>query len=165
MINLAGHPEADTHCIDELKAAGITPIVVDRYGEPRTAIAGTLGDIQFRRAWYYWVAKGRVPLDVARRLYADPIGKDDVRVAGFAGNTPPEAPWVEWFDCDERIVVDPDASEEAEYDAVVASGGLDAEDKPRFARTTDGLQGYVTTYHIDSAAGLKLFADAIRRTT
>ena len=162
MINLAGHPEADENCREELRLARIEAVEVERYGEPRTTVAGRLNGIEFRRAWYYWVADGRVPLNVARRLYEDPIGRRDVRVAGYAGNTAPEGHWVHWFDGDEMVCVDPDGSEEAEFDAAVKRGWLEATDKPRFAKTTDGLQGYVTKYHIDSLAGLRLFADAVR---
>lgn len=162
MKNLAGHPEADDHCIAELDAAGIDKVIVARYGEPRTIIAGRLGGIEFRRAWYYWVAEGRVPLDVARRLYEDPVGRRDVRVAGHCGCPPPERPWIEWFDGDEYVIVDPDGIEEAAYDRFAARKALDADSKPRFVKSTEGLQGYVTSYHIDSAEGLKLFADAVR---
>jgi hypothetical protein len=118
VINLAGSTESDIWCAAELTAAGITIEVADKpYGEPRTRVKGRLGGITFERAWYYWIASGPVPLGVARRLYADPVGGKDVRVAGHCGCPPPD----EW-----------------------AKGG------------------YVRSYHIDSPAGLRLFADAVR---
>ena len=164
MRNLAGGKDSDIYCAAELTAAGIGIEVVDTpYGEPQARVVGRLGGVKFHRAWYYWVAKGKVPRDVARRLYADPIGQRDVRVAGHCGRPPPEPPWVEWFDGEERVVLDPDGTEEAEWDAISKQSKLlMAKDKPRFVRSADGLQGYITLYHIDSAEGLKLFADAIR---
>ncbi len=44
----------------------------------------------FRRAWYYWTVSGNVPLAVAQEMYADPVGREDVRVAGHCGCPPPE---------------------------------------------------------------------------
>ena len=164
MLNLAGSKDSDIHCAAELTTAGIEIVPVEKpYGEPQTKLTGKLGGITFRRAWYYWAATGRVPLDVARRLYEDPIGRRDVRVAGFAGNTPPEPPWVEYFDGDVMVILDPDGQEEAEWDRLAKKGLLRSISKPRFAKTTDGLQGYITTYHIDTAEGLRLFADAVRK--
>lgn len=163
MRNLAGCKDSDIWCAAELTAAGIEVVIADEpYGEPQTRVIGRLGSITFERLWYYWSAKGRVPLDVAKRLYADPVGQKDVRVAGHCGCPPPEAPWVDWFDGDERVVIDADGKQEAEYGRLIKRRLLAADGKPRFAKSTDGLQGYVTTYHIDSAEGLRLFADAVR---
>lgn len=50
----------------------------------------------FMRAWYYWVVMGSVPLEVAQEMYANPIGKKDVRIAGHAGRVAPEKPWIRW---------------------------------------------------------------------
>ena len=161
MDNLAGHPKSDERCREELRLARIPTIEVERCGGPRTIVAGKLGGVEFRRAWCYWIASGKVPLDVARRLYEDPIGQRDVRVDGFCGNEDPEKRTC-WFDGDEHVAIDPDGSKDREYDAWIANGEARAIDKPRFARATDGLQGYVMGYHIDSLAGLRLFADTMR---
>ncbi len=117
MRNLAGDERANESITDELEAAGIERVAIDRHGEVPATIGGRLGAFTFRRAWYYWMVEGPMPLEVARRLYADPIGVADVRVAGHCGCPPPD----EW-----------------------------AED------------GFVLDYHIDSAVGLRLFADAVR---
>lgn len=164
MKNLAGRSDSDAECVSELLAAGIQIEVVEKpYGEPQTRIVGKLGGIEFRRAWYYWIASGRVPFDVAQRLYADPIGQRDVRVVGHCGCPPPEE-WVHWFDGDEPVCIDPDGEEETTFKRLVAKGSLGVKDMPRFSKTTDSLQGYIETYHIDSAEGLRLFADAMRLT-
>jgi hypothetical protein len=44
----------------------------------------------FRRGADCWMVDGFVPLEVAQKLYDDPIGKSHVRVNGDDGNTAPE---------------------------------------------------------------------------
>jgi hypothetical protein len=58
-------------------------------GEVPYHIIGVLGDTTFKRAWYYWMVKCMVPLEVAEKMYEDPIGKKDVRVSGHCGCPPP----------------------------------------------------------------------------
>ena len=120
MRNLAGCKDADTVIAEELRRCRIEPRPLDddeRHGEVPATIGGRLGALTFRRAWYYWMVHGDVPLAIAERLYADPIGRADIRVAGHCGCPPPS----EW-----------------------------------------AVAGYVSTYHIDSEAGLRIFADAVR---
>ena len=47
--------------------------------------------------WYWIVEGGRLPIEAARELYADPVGKTDIRVAGHCGCPPPEKPWTSWL--------------------------------------------------------------------
>ena len=99
MKNLAGVPMCDVYIRAELEAAGI-PIVevpLDNTEVPYRLI-GQLGNFEFRRAWYYWIVSGRVPLEIAKELYANPIGKKDVRVTGHCGCPPPEDPWITYYD-------------------------------------------------------------------
>ncbi len=92
MINLAGDSDCDAQIIRELREAGIEmailPAPVNR--EVSYSVVGRLGDFHFKRAWYYWVVNGPVPLDVALELYSHPIGRKDVRVTGHCGCPPPE---------------------------------------------------------------------------
>lgn len=55
-------------------------------------VIGNLGDGKFifKRAWYYWMVRGNVPLKIANKLYENPIGARDVRVAGHCGCPPPK---------------------------------------------------------------------------
>jgi len=57
-------------------------------------VIGNIGDGKFifKRAWYYWMVSGNVPLKIANKLYKDPIGQKDVRVVGHCGCPPPN-PW------------------------------------------------------------------------
>lgn len=64
-------------CAVELQQAGIPIEVLDKpYGEPKSDVGGRLGDFTFRRAWYYWVVYGPMPLAQAEIMFADPAGRD-----------------------------------------------------------------------------------------
>jgi len=104
--------EALTYCdaeiVEELTAAGIKakPCAIDMVHNEvpfmhEGIISGEVDGkeifIVLTRAWYYWVAKGRVPIDVAERMYADEIGKKDVRVAGHCMKPAPSG-WTEVID-------------------------------------------------------------------
>lgn len=124
MRNLAGVKECDLFIERELARARIALEACGEHrGEVPYRMIGRLGPIEFRRAWTYWVARGTVPLEVARQLYADPVGSTDIRVAGHCGCPAPEPPWIDTIDGDK----------------------------------------FVTSYHIDSEVGLRIFADAIRK--
>jgi hypothetical protein len=165
--NLAGSKEADAWCASELTAAKIEIVMLPepQRDEVSTCVTGKIGDVTLTRAWYYWRAHGRVPAEVARRLYDHLIGRKDVRVNGHCGCPAPGEPGgrFEWFNADGRkVAIDPDGSEEASYAHYVAKGVLAASDAPLFAKSTDGLTGYITSYHIDSAEGLELFAREVK---
>lgn len=124
MKNLTGNQNCDAFIARELSDARIAIESVDlakHSGVPYRLI-GQLGPITFRRCWTYWVAEGPVPIGIARSLYADPVGRRDVRVDGHCACPAPVQPWTEIIDGTE----------------------------------------FVTTYHIDSENGLRIFADAIR---
>lgn len=167
MRNLAGNPEADVWCEKELRDAGIDVVMLSapQDDEVKTRVTGKIGDVTLTRGWYYWRARGKVPADVARRLYSHLIGRKDVRVNGHCGCPAPGEPGgrFEWFNADGRkVAIDPDGSQEASYAHYVAKGVLAASDAPLFAKSTDGLTGYITSYHIDSAEGLELFAREVK---
>jgi hypothetical protein len=116
MRNLAGDTYADASIKDELSAIGaeiVTLAADERRGEVPATVGGRIGPFTFRRLWYYWTVRGTVPHAIAEGMFHDPIGRRDVRVRGFAGNTEPD--------------------------------------------------GDVCSYHIDTAAGLRLFVDTVRR--
>ena len=120
MKNLAGESSCNASIAEELVEAGIG-LAIAREGLKRevpATIVGRLGAFSFVRGWYYWMVSGPVPLAVAEELYADTVGRTDVRVAGHAGCPPPS----EWED-----------------------------------------GGFVCSYHIDSQAGLNLFAATVSR--
>jgi len=101
-------------------------------------VVGELEGFQFFKLSYYWTVVGNVPLAVAKELYDDPVGRTDIRVVGHTGAPSPDK-WVKYIDKDgrtlDRFVEDPSV-----------------EGKP-----------YITSYHIDSETGLRVFVDTLRR--
>lgn len=169
MRNLAGNYECDWFIGTELGQAGIKrvdhPHVLPRSEVP-TRLTGKLGQFTFRRFWYYWVVNGPVPLSVAEELYAHPVGKRDVRVAGHCGCPPPSA-WARHVDADGmRVRVDPDGSRERQANAFFdANPDLRESRGDRYVRSLAEAQveSFIDNYHIDSQEGLNLFAETIRR--
>lgn len=130
MKNLAGVEDCDEHIRKELTEAGITIVDASEHkGEVPYRFIGVLGmqdfnemehsvicqydptriyaessSFSFRRAWYYWVVVGYVPLYVAEELYNDPVGKKDVRVEGHCACPPPEEWATKHKICGHRVI-------------------------------------------------------------
>jgi len=131
-----------------------------------TPIVGQLGAFTFRFYNYYWIVDGPMPLDVALTLYADPVGKTDIRSGGDCGCRSPET-WADYFDADGiELFSDPDGGEAAKMVDFIARGTIraDAMNGKRFVH--DKRVGYaraeVRCYHVDSELGLYILANAIR---
>ncbi len=99
MNNLAGMCEGEVTeiCAEELAAAGIPAWmlsenmlgIMTKDREVKSGAIGLVGPWEFRRAWYYWVAKGPgLSLKYATPLH-ERIGKE-VRVGGHCGCPSPE---------------------------------------------------------------------------
>lgn len=168
MKNLAGEIECDRQMGLELGYAGIPVVEATayelRHSEVPFTVAGQLGPYRFRRAWYYWVVTGPVPLKIAIELYRDPVGRRDVRVVGHCACPPPEDPWLVyrrsldgkqlvtrevWKQFEKFTIVDLTKVRDKTYEQC---------DDPK----TEG-EAYVESYHIDSEEGLKLFAQTVKR--
>ena len=84
MNNYAGMSDKDEEIASELREAGIEVELHELFrdqGEVKTAVIGILFQWSFRRAWYYWVAKGPgIPPMYADKLHEE-YGKE-VRVDG-----------------------------------------------------------------------------------
>ena len=175
MRNLAGHVSADRIVALELSEAGVQLLVdQNQNGEVPTILYGRIPGFTFTRAWYYWVVRGEVPLETAKRLYDHPIGRSDVRVAGHCGCPPPEDPWVTYTASNgKRIHVLNENDRELfnKYDRGQLSAimGRHMERVRRdnvfvdTKRERDELtvRAYVDTYHIDSQKGLRLFVEEV----
>lgn len=163
MKNLAGDPDADRYIKQELEMAKIELVRGKcAKGEVPATITGVLGEFTFARAWYYWVVKGPLPLEMALKLYENPIGKVEVRVAGHCGCPPPEKPWITWKDKEGNTLIE--MKEKKQFDEFIAKGHLKPEvlNGRRFSEEPEKGRGFIESYHIDSQAGLRLFADAVR---
>lgn len=136
MRNLAGDKECDREIRRELERARIPAVIDEEINHPevKARFRGRLGEFVFTRHWTYWGAYGPVPLEVARELYADPVGATDIRVAGHCGRPPPEPPWLHRWRDGRRVTGD-------------ARGGVLCVDR----------------YHIDTEVGLRLFVDTLRK--
>lgn len=164
MINLAGSDKSDAHIAVELCKAGAVIQMAEQYGEVRELLMGTVGAFTLRRAWYYWVASGPMPLDLARTMYNHPVGRTDVRVAGHCMCPPPDS-WARHFTpSGALIVIDKDGKQEREFRQFVERGVLgDDGEGPVFAREIPSdARSYVETYHIDTQEGLNLFVEFAR---
>lgn len=169
MKNLAGHPEADHFIRSELDQAGISRVDHGANipnSEVPTRITGKLGPFEFRRLWYYWSVRGRVPLAVAEELYADPEGCKSVRVAGHCACPPPKE-WATYFDADGmEVIEDPDGSEERSANEFFeAHPDLKPARAERYVRSIADVkaEAFIESYHIDTQEGLNLFVAALRR--
>ncbi len=159
MKNLAGVATCDEDIRRELARSYIDAVDIKRGNtEVPYSVIGKLGDMTFKRGWCYWVVNCRVPLEIARALYADPVGKTDIRVAGHCGCLPPEE-WITRLDDQGHVLY---ANSERPTDEslvnLLESQGNRFVDDP----SSEG-KPFVTSYHIDSEVGLRVFADIVRR--
>lgn len=157
MRNLAGNEHCDEYIQKELRSAGIRLVRGEKQdGEVHATVTGALGAFKFFRKWSYWSVEGYMPLEVAKELYEDPVGKADVRAMGHAGCPPPEAPWIEWYDSEGRRIF-PLSKRPKGYFGKGVGYQMFFKDPSKVGK------GYITLYHIDTQEGLNLFADAIRK--
>ena len=167
MQNLAGKKDCDTFIERELVRCGIEVVLNQpRDGEVASSLRGQLGAFQFKRAWRYWMVEGDVPLSVARELYNDPVGKEDIRVSGHCGcPAPDDGHWAIWKAEDGRVVVATD--HEAKLRELVGNGTLPEAVLSEYVFSDDpksmGAKAYITSYHIDSEVGLRIFADTLKK--
>jgi hypothetical protein len=166
MENLAGNRECDRAIRKELEHARIPIVEVSQNtGEVPYSLVGELGPFKFRRAWYYWVVEGRMPLAAAQELYADPAGRDTVRVCGDCTCPAPVDHHITWrneagkelLDFKNRDEFAKLAENHRSLLAKVENDYVFVED-PAAAGV-----GFIETYHVDSVLGLRLVADAIRK--
>lgn len=175
MKNLAGNADCDVFIRSELLLARIPIVDHPRTDHPdiKTTVSGQLGEFRFQRLWYYWQAVGPVPLVLAKQLYADPVGKKAIRVAGHCGCPPPEHPWVDHYAADGvQLVHDPDGKQLREVNEMLSSPSEYMREVAQSCLTkyryvldafTVAARSVVSLYHIDSEEGLRIFADAVRK--
>ncbi len=168
MKNLARVKEADEHIQEELYLAGIGLIRGEQdKGEVPYSITGKIGDWDFDRAWYYWVAsapegKG-LPLEVATELHERQypiIGERQpknygqvIRVTGHCGCPHPR----EWA-FPTREVMERESERIGQNLMETTYGDL--------AKLCNSgvVQGerFVDSYHIDNQIGLNEFARVLK---
>ena len=163
MQNLAGRQDSDVIITRELLRCGITPKPTELYGEVKSTVKGVLqfngAEVEFTRLWYYYSVSGRFPEDLANQLYADVVGKTDIRVAGHCGCPSPQEFGV-WFVGDRQVV----STKEREFFIRHPEMCPDYEQRYIFCDDPKEVNAslVVDSYHIDSELGLYIFACALK---
>ena len=167
MRNLAGVHECDEHIRAELTRCGIEVVYGERSDqEVAASITGRLGAFTFQRAWYYWIVEGPMPLDAAMKLYADPVGKTDIRVNGHCGCPAPGDPGgrPRWVTQDGRTVAS--LNSRRSFEECIAHGTFHALVLDEYVFSDDpagiGARAFIDSYHVDSELGLTKLVTAIR---
>lgn len=132
MINLDNDPQKNEICALELERAKIPVLYTDN------RVYGNLFNVFFSRRSHYWWADGFVNLKIAEEIYADPVGRTDIRCGGHVLGLPP-----------------------SEYGmwGINKDGFLTDEKDSKYAVDFVSYVGY----DIDSEVGLRVFADFLRK--
>lgn len=169
MRNLAGVHYADDVINEELSQAGVPIIEVPRdevHSEVPYTLEGQMRGFKFRRAWRYWVVEGRVPIEAARELYENPVGRKAVRAGGDCTCPEPETQ-AEWLGFDgERLYPDPTGEQEARWRQFIETHPACRNEPGTFVpdpSVVPGAHAFVTCYHIDTQEGLNLFVETMRK--
>lgn len=166
MRNLAGDENADVILSKELNRCGIP--IKDWNAKPFSDVPYTKfgfleckhGVFSFHRYWYYWGVRGEIPLSVARKLYTNVVGKDDIRVNGHCGCPAPEGSALQYRLNGKEIIYDPDGKQKEDWDRLSAPGKwLEHHIRPEFSSNPELIADkvFVNNYHIDSELGLYIF--------
>ncbi len=168
MINLDGVKTCDQTIKDELERAEIEVVVGNsKNTEVPYTLIGRLktiyGDFEFKRAWSYWIVTGKVPLEIAKKIFSHPEGKKYVRIFGHCGSIDPMNYRLRYFDKDGRELIGQQDYVECKNNKLT-SEYIDSEIKKGIYKVVeDEKEGipFITSYHIDTHAGLLLFSQMI----
>ena len=167
MENLAGIKDCDRTIERELCIARIPIIdVPQNQGEVKYSKMGVLQNMNcpivgktfiFVRACYYWMVSGPVPLSIATKIYNDPAGVKDIRAGGDCSCSPPDQHQKE-FDLvtGKEVILDETLAKMIDMKLKVPDKYISKSDLLAAGR---GPVIFVTSYHIDSEVGLRVFVD------
>ena len=168
--------EFDNHynkITNSLKAAKIPKVNMDFWekADLYKKTLGNLGPYTFSNIGHgYWIAKGYIPKPVADEIYADPLGKMDVRLDGHCCCVSPDDDggiWIKYFDEEGNVLVPDNQEKDYMYWANKEDNtGKHFRDKLQIMKFVPDVRvgiGFANFYHIDSVAGLRLYADTIRK--
>lgn len=169
MRNLAGDKDCDASIRDELGAVGVEIVEgVFAHSDVVSTVTGRLGPFRFQRAWRYWIVNGPTPLAVAKEIYADPVGRLAVRVNGDCVCPPPETERLRYMGSSGKPLITRRCAGHPRSTnpgpAIAACyAQLDAENEIVDDPAAVAVAAFVDLYHIDTAPGLRLFVDTVRR--
>lgn len=168
MINLAGVKSCNYTIKDELERAEIEIVNCEpENSEVPYTLIGVLktiyGNFKFKRAWTYWIVSGRVPLEIAKKIFSHPEGKQYVRAFGHCGCVDPMKYRSKYFDKDGIELIGQKDYDECKKSKLVFEYINSIIEKGIYKLVEDEKEGmpYVTLYHIDTQAGLLLFSQMI----
>jgi hypothetical protein len=162
--NLAGKDTVrnDKQILLELTRCGIAAEPFDcGSSEVQCTLRGRMGGTVFTRAWTYWIVSTHMPLNIAQRMYAHPVGVTDIRVAGHCGCPAPVDPWIEWRDLetDKKYAKTKDAADIVKFKTNYPEMFEKFMNEHIFHDdpASVGAVGTIDSYHIDSELGLYVF--------
>jgi hypothetical protein len=166
--NLAGNEKCDVYIEKELTRCGIEVVRNQtREGEVPSSLRGKLGQFTFRRTWRYWVVNGPVPIAIANELYADAVGRTDIRVNEHRGCPAPGSPGgnIEWLDRETKKILITRADWGELQDIATRHPGMAEGINAKYQACDDPTSGnaFIMSYHIDTEVGLRLFADTLKK--
>lgn len=148
-----------------LERAGIAVVRLKQpSGNPASRLRGALGPIEIARGPSSWIARGPLPLAVARALYKHPVGRREIRVAGRTDCPSPAPPWIVWYTAHGERVYPVHLKDrfrrvcEQSPGLVHMSPTAIFHDEP----AKIGATAYVDLYHIDSDDALQVFGSVLR---
>jgi hypothetical protein len=153
MKNLAGNKLCDSYITEELCLAKIPVIHLNERTECEVpySVTGNLNGFTFRRAWYYWIVEGNMPLYYAQKLYNENYDLM-IRVDGHCGNISPDGR------------SEPKSFKENvhSYADKYFNSEISLDEYYYFAEKirNEGEQ-FIKVYHIDTQEGLNKFAETI----
>lgn len=169
MQNLAGNPHATDIVTSELLRCGIDVYDIPKdNSEVPSEVIGKLGNFTFKRAWYYYIVEGMVPLKVAEKLYDTIVGRTDIRVTGHCGCPHPKD-WATRVDNTGKELVEREEIEKAKRYIKDNQGDSMVKYYERWleeVRPIDEVPehfAYVDLYHIDSELGLYIFVQTLKQ--
>lgn len=169
MINLAGVRTCDLTIKDELERAEIEVVKTETVNcEVPYSLKGILktiyGNFEFKRAWSYWIVTGKVPLEISKKIFAHPEGKKYVRIFGHCGCLDPMKYRLTYFSEDGIELIGRKDYEECKKSKLTSSFIDSQIEKRIYKLVEDEKEGipFITSYHIDTQAGLLLFSQMIR---
>jgi hypothetical protein len=154
MIHLTGLENCDSTVKLELEEAGIEIVDIGRMSrDGGVSIIGKYNNFIFKRASYYWIAEGYMPLKNADYIY-DKFRHLMVRVNGNHENTKP-IDWCQPKGFDKLI-------EEPFKDYFVRKLITVTEFEKICEEIKSKYDNFVKNYHIDTQEGLNMFVRVIK---
>jgi hypothetical protein len=177
--NMAGRKDCDEyikreleHCLIKVcRLSEVEAYKLKNESEVPYSLYGELGlgDFTFKRAWYYYIVNGRVPIALAETIYKDPACIQDVRAGGDCGAIPPKE-HAKWYDGrTKRTILKLKEKEECECylktdSKIMQEIAKKILNESDFAEDPSAVgEGFVDLYHIDTEVGLRVFSDCLRK--